>query len=136
MQRALNAWSIASNGTLEFVEISNKSSLPHLDIYFARFAHDDPEPFDGRGGIVAHSGYPMAGKVHFDASEYWTLRGGTGIDLRYVAMHELGHALGLRHSNDRNAVMHPRYKMIGDGDEEHLFRVGDDDVAGIRALYG
>lgn len=47
----------------------------------------------------------------------------------YVAVHEMGHSLGLAHSNIRDAVMYPWYKA----DYPDL---GADDIAGIEALYG
>lgn len=56
----------------------------NFDVLFAKYAHGDKESFDGFGGIVAHSGYPVEGIIHFDGSEYWSINGRTGLDLRYV----------------------------------------------------
>jgi len=52
-------------------------------------------------------------------------------DLESVAVHELGHVLGLDHQPDiANSVMYP---YIGDGD---IYRTLDqDDIDGIRAIY-
>ena len=51
-------------------------------------------------------------------------------DFRRVAIHEMGHALGLGHENNQNipAIMQP---FISDTD-----RPTADDVRGIRAMYG
>lgn len=68
-----------------FDDVTDTNTTADLDLFFARWDHGDHEPFDGNGGIVAHSGYPMEGKVHFDASELWTINGKSGIDLRYVS---------------------------------------------------
>ena len=51
-------------------------------------------------------------------------------DWRQVMTHELGHALGLDHSSDREAIMWP-INISGRG-----YHLGGDDIAGIRALYG
>jgi Matrixin len=47
-----------------------------------------------------------------------------------VTLHELGHALGLRHSQEKGAIMHPIYRRA-----EHRLALAEDDIAGIRALY-
>lgn len=50
-----------------------------------------------------------------------------GFDFRRVALHELGHVLGLGHESEVPAIMAP-----SSGD---LFRLQDDDIAGVEALY-
>lgn len=57
----------------------------------------------------------------------WNLNG--DIDMETVALHELGHALGLRHSNVNNSVMEAVYE----GERRNLTQ---DDRDGIRAIYG
>jgi len=54
-----------------------------------------------------------------------------GTNLLQVTTHEIGHALGMAHSNVPGAVMSPFY----DGYDDQ-FRLGTDDIQGIRALYG
>ncbi|KAK0416033.1 hypothetical protein QR680_012259 [Steinernema hermaphroditum] len=102
-----------------------------LEVLFAKYHHNDLEDFDGEGGIIAHSAYPTEGLVHFDASEHWSTDGREGLDLRYVALHEIGHALGLRHSTHPKAIMNPYYReQLSDG-----FRLSKDDIFGIKELY-
>ena len=45
-----------------------------------------------------------------------------------MALHEAGHALGLAHSSDPNAVMYAYYHVASG--------LTADDIAGIQALYG
>jgi len=54
-----------------------------------------------------------------------------GFDIETVALHEIGHTLGLLHSDDPNAVMAPTV-----ADNLLKRRLGRDDLVGIRRLYG
>ena len=75
-------------------------------------------------------GGPNSGKLHFDDAETWRLQAAPGVfDVETVALHEIGHLLGLDHSTVPGAVMFPTYS----GARRAL---SADDIAGIRSLYG
>jgi hypothetical protein len=56
-----------------------------------------------------------------------SLRSGS-YDIQRVALHELGHALGLAHSSAASAIMNPYIS--------NLYALQSDDIAGAQALYG
>jgi len=55
----------------------------------------------------------------------------TGTNLLQVAIHELGHSLGLGHSDVQTAIMAPFYREY-----KPNVKLDQDDIAGIRSLYG
>ncbi|GLG92232.1 Matrix metalloproteinase-2, partial [Gryllus bimaculatus] len=103
-----------------------------LDVRFERGAHGHCDDFDGRGGTLAHAYYPrFGGDAHFDADEHWTLGEYRGTNFFQVAVHEFGHSLGLRHSDDPDAVMAPVYRGY-----DPYFELHQDDIDAIQDLYG
>ncbi|XP_012861701.1 macrophage metalloelastase [Echinops telfairi] len=101
---------------------------------FARRDHGDVAPFDGRDGVLAHAfgpGSGLGGDAHFDAEETWT-HSSIGTNLFLVAVHEIGHALGLDHSKNTNSIMFPTYKYA----DTDTFRLSTADIHNIQYLYG
>jgi hypothetical protein len=74
------------------------------------------------------NGGDLAGDIVFNTAQPWTTNGGT-YDLETVAIHELGHALGLDHSALTSAVLYAYYNG-----SKHALTA--DDTAGIQSLYG
>ena len=78
----------------------------------------------------------LDGDVVFNSNRSWSTyygrQRGRTYDFRRVALHEFGHILGLDHPDDhgqrRHAIMNA---TLGD-----LDRLADDDIDGIRAIYG
>jgi hypothetical protein len=91
----------------------NTDSKADIDVRFETGFHGDSEPFDGSGLILGHAYFPeFGGSTHFDADEIWTARSADGVNLFQVAVHEFGHALGLEHSENYDAIMAPFFRYI------------------------
>lgn len=115
----LNANSIA------FVEDWNDRGLPE-DAYGVTLVWHDPKT----GEIVDADMQLNETAGTFDFCE--SSCSGDGVDLQNVVTHEVGHFLGLGHSDEVNASM---YGESTRGEIRKGF-LNDDDVEGICAIYG
>jgi hypothetical protein len=130
IQRAMTAWSGVVQ--VDFQRTNSGAGTKNINILFGSRDHGDQYSFDGVGRVLAHTFYPappnpepIAGDLHFDNDEAWNV--GTDIDVFSVALHELGHALGLGHSDVPNAVMYPYYRRAS--------ALTPEDIGAVRMLY-
>ncbi|XP_067288580.1 collagenase 3-like [Pseudorasbora parva] len=133
IKRALKLW--ADVTPLTFTRIN--SGTADIMISFVTRDHGDAYPFDGPQGILAHAFAPspgIGGDAHFDDDEVFTFHTPKAkcYDLFLVAAHELGHSLGLSHSNVPGALMFPTYSFT----DPERFSLPSDDITGIQSLYG
>uniref|UniRef100_A0A8C6T3L9 Matrix metallopeptidase 20b (enamelysin) n=1 Tax=Neogobius melanostomus TaxID=47308 RepID=A0A8C6T3L9_9GOBI len=125
---AFSVWSSVSS--IKFF----RSHSPNADIIieFVTYAHGDLYPFDGPGRTLAHAFGPgpgVGGDTHFDDAEQWT-EGPNGFNLQIVAAHEIGHALGLRHSGHPDSLMYPNYRRSRPAN-----LLSREDITNINTLY-
>ncbi len=71
--------------------------------------------------------YSIAGDINFNTALSFNI--GSTYDLQTVAIHEMGHALGLDHSSLYAANMYPSYNTL-------KRCLNSDDIASIQAIYG
>ncbi|OMO59893.1 Peptidase M10, metallopeptidase [Corchorus capsularis] len=123
--RAFQAW--AANTHFRFTWIGDYVNSD-IKISFESGDHGDGDPFDGTQ--LAHAFAPTDGRFHYDASWNWSVNVTAGsYHLETIALHEIGHLLGLHHSSVEGSIMYPSFKP---GESKGLHA---DDVQGIKALY-
>lgn len=71
--------------------------------------------------------FSIAGDIFFNTGQKFTV--GSTYDLFTVAVHEIGHTLGLNESNVPAAVMYGAYNGVKTS-------LNSDDIAGIQSIYG
>lgn len=129
LQSVIQEWS--AYAAITFTPKAQSNAAASVDISFASGEHGDGFPFRPSGTVLAHTFYPppnpepIAGDMHLNYDEAWSLDG--SLQLYAVMLHEMGHALGLGHSDDPDDVMYPYYQAT-----QHL---ASGDIQALRTLY-
>ena len=98
---------------------------PDLSMVGGTLAHADFPP----GCSIIVSGLPLP--CHFDDEEHtWVDGASGGFDIESGALHEIGHLLGMLHTDVSGSVMFPTVS-----ENSTLRGLQSDDLAGIRDLY-
>lgn len=133
---AFAIWSAVAN--IQFVEVADNGV--RFDGAGARGdIRIGAHTFDGPWGVLAHAYYPppggtsAAGDMHFDRHETYSCNADPGrVDIGIVALHEIGHAMGLAHETraGHTALMNPYYNPVS------APMLLADDAEGAASIYG
>jgi hypothetical protein len=135
LRRAFAVWQSASN--INLAEVSDTGAalgVPGNQQNDSRFGDIRVYATPQQSGVLGYAfppppihGGTRAGDVVLNSSASWNVD--ANFDLQTVAIHEVGHALGLGHSSLSSSVMYDVYNGVKQG-------LTGDDIAGIRSLYG
>ncbi len=157
VQRAFNTWAAAAN--VKFAQVADNGApfagTTAIDIRIGAYAFSAgfeggvgygppgndinfPDPLAGDIAFAANNNFQIAPGA--EGSPLPTPGGSYSNDVEGLMLHEIGHALGLGHSNVPNAVMCGYLSNDFDGSAcryDLINRQLDpDDINGIRFLYG
>lgn len=111
------------------VEFEEAGAGQQADLTFDMAAY--PGSVAGRALIYFTPATPLdravEAEIIFDSTEFWAPYGVGGTDFYAVALHEIGHVLGLEHVADADQIMNAT--IFADD-------LGDGDIAGVQLLYG
>ena len=135
VRNAFATWASVVN--FAFTEVAPNANP---DILIGWRPANDPD-HNRVGGVLAHADFPpgcsvvtqgLPKPVHFDDTEHtWNIGAAPNtFDVETVALHEIGHILGLAHSNVAGAVMFPT--VSSNFTKRQLTQ---DDIDGVRNLY-
>ena len=132
VQKAFNVWQGYMNPIFEACEDKSK-----CQIVFKFMLPDNPEvpfPYDG---ALAYAFFPEGESLDITSDVYvneiynWgVVHTASGYNLLKVLIHEVGHSIGLNHSEILQDIMYPSYQP------NDIVTIDKDTIDGIYKLYG
>ena len=125
VKESLDEWSVALDGRLTY-ELTPDKKHADIEIYWVDKIGDQAEKVAGiTSWQTGHAKIEICGQKYPDNL------------IQKNILHEVGHALGLQHSQDTNDIMYGQgYTMTYEEYHNHQFTLSDRDSAAIQRLYG
>ena len=132
--KAFSMWQSVSN--LKFQKSSvNSSKKVDIKVLFVEGSHNNSIQLikinEHSNTFLLKIKEGLVSNIHFNDAHNFTVNSTNGISLLHVALHEIGHSLGLGHSYHISSVMYPFQSP-----SHPNLKLSEDDVKLIQALYG
>ena len=140
LNNAMTSWN--NNSNFQYTSVltyKDPCDISNSDINSTRFKNDICGTAFGATVLAVAGGSHYSGTTNsarayiiFNSLNSWGIHDNNSdspIDFKRVALHEVGHTLGLDHEEDNSSIMNPSY-------QGNITTLQPDDINGIRAIYG
>ncbi|XP_070507451.1 neutrophil collagenase-like isoform X2 [Chironomus tepperi] len=131
-KKAFKTWEFKTS--FKFTEV--KEDPVDISISFVNRNHPELDPYTFGNRTTGHSFAPgsgIGGDIHLDSKIMWCFDPNSNcienVSFFAVIQHQIGHSLGLGHSNDSNSVMYDRYS-------KPKSQLSNDDYRGLDEIDG
>lgn len=113
IKKALNVWSEVAK---VYFRLAQDGEETDIEFRFVKEHNDELPPFEGPNSDLAHAFFPDLHKgIHFnDYIDFTIDANGKGVDIYQLAVHEIGHALGIHHNPNKLSIMYPIFSYRSD----------------------
>lgn len=148
--KAFSIWETYINVVFEKISVEEYNKIVPIstlsrDFYtitigFYEKNHNCIEDFDDKSGVLAHALFATSKElkdlfIHFDSQENWIFDYDNIINLFVpgsffinIAIHEIGHVLGLKHNDKLNSIMNTDYKTL-------ISKPSKEDILNVQEIF-
>ena len=133
IRKAFNTWEDVSGADIEFEDVTFDANVNENVVYWEQNWTADPDMLALTSTISTTDGTIIGFKIALNAQHpQWSLEGHDGMDLQNAQTHEVGHVLGLDHTDEQKEATMFASAVSGEHTKRDLHW---DDKEGVRYLY-